>query len=138
MGILHKSAVSLGFYNDDLDPSRISEILGAEPDVGVKKGDVWKTVGGVEKVAITGSWRIGSERRSPGDVDGQIQDIFGKLESDIGVWRQLSELYQGRVFCGLFLASGNEGIRLQPETVAAIGERSLLLDFDIYGAELPD
>ncbi len=138
MGVLHKSAVSIGFYSDELDPSHISEVLGAQPTVGVKKGGVWTTSMGAEKIAITGSWRIKSERRSPGDLDGQIQEILAKLTSDIAAWRELSERYRGRIFCGLFLAGGNEGVTLEPETIAAMGERGLLLDFDIYAPELPD
>jgi len=138
MGVLHKSAVSVGFYSDELDPSHISEVLGAQPTSGVKKGGVWTTSMGVEKIAVTGSWRIKSEHRSPGDLNGQIQEILAKLTSDTTAWRGLSERYQGRIFCGLFLASGNEGVRLESETISAIGERGLLLDFDIYGSELPD
>jgi hypothetical protein len=38
----------------------------------------------------------------------------------------------------LFLASGNEGLTIEPETLVRVGERGLLIDFDIYGQELPD
>lgn len=138
MGVLHKSAASLGFYSDELDPSHISEVLGAQPTVGVRKGGIWNTHSGAEKIAVTGSWRLNFERRSPGDLDGQIQEILAKLTSDTAAWRVLSERYKGRIFCGLFLASGNEGISLEPATITAIGERGLLLDFDIYGSEMPD
>ncbi|WP_430416378.1 DUF4279 domain-containing protein [Parasphingorhabdus sp.] len=138
MGVLHKSAASLGFYSDDLDPSHISEVLGARPTVGVRKGGVWKTATGAEKIAVTGSWRLSFARRSPGDLDGQIQEILAKLTSDTAAWRLLSERYNGRVFCGLFLASGNEGIRLEPRTITAMGERGLFLDLDIYGSEMPE
>lgn len=138
MCVLYKSAASLGFYSDDLDPSQISEVLGAQPTVGVRKGGIWKTGKGVEKIAVTGSWRLSFERRSPGDLDGQIQEILAKLTNDTAAWRLLSEQYNGRVFCGLFLASGNEGVRLEPRTVTAMGQRGLILDLDIYGSEMPD
>lgn len=40
MGILRKSAATVGFCGDDLDPVEITLSLGAEPTVGVRKGDL--------------------------------------------------------------------------------------------------
>ena len=68
MGGLHKTAASIGFFGDDLDPVEITTALGAEPTVGVRKGGVWHTKAGVEKVASQGSWRVEAERREPGDL----------------------------------------------------------------------
>ena len=72
MGELHQTSVSLRFFGDDLDPDEITAALGASPTVGVRKGGVWLTSRGVEKVAGTGSWRRHVERRQPGNLDGQI------------------------------------------------------------------
>ncbi|MGY4396274.1 hypothetical protein ACVWZA_001447 [Sphingomonas sp. UYAg733] len=138
MGMLQKSAASLGFYGDDLDPGRITTALGAEPTVGVAKGGIWLTNSGWEMVAHTGIWRIVAKRAEPADLDGQINRILASLTSDLSVWRPLADRYRGRFFCGLFLASGNEGLALEPRTLASIGERGLVLDLDIYGKDLPD
>ena len=135
MGILHKSAASLGFYGDDLDPAEITQQLGGEPSVGVRKGGVWKTVSGAEKIARTGSWRLRAERREPANLDHQIHELLHGLTEDLGIWRSISERYRGRVFCGLFLAESNEGFTLAAKTLARIGERGLLVDFDIYGPD---
>jgi hypothetical protein len=104
----------------------------------VRKGGVWRTKIGVEKVAAQGSWRIVAERREPADLDGQINNILDGLSKDLTAWRAYSLRYRGRVFCGPFLASGNEGLTLQSETLARLGERGLLIDFDIYGMEEPE
>lgn len=134
MGILHRSAASLNFYGDDLDPEELSQCLGALPDVGVRKGDAWRTRGGVEKIARTGSWRISAEDREPEDLDGQINSLLDGLADDFPAWRSFAERYRGRIFCGLFLESGNEGLALRSSTLTRLGERGLQLDFDIYSA----
>jgi len=138
MGILQKSAASIGFYGDDLDPAEITAALGAEPTVGVSKGGQWKTKSGAVKIAVTGSWRIEAERCEPGDLDGQINGLLDNLSNDLVAWRSFSQRHQGRAFCGLFLGSGNEGLTLRSYTLLRLGERGLLIDLDIYGLDQPE
>ena len=135
MGALHKSAVLIGFYGDDLDPAEVTAALGAEPTVGVRKGESRILKSGAAKIAPTGSWRVKAERREPGDLDGQITELLDRLSNDLAAWQSLSQRFRGVVFCGLFLASGNEGSELQPKTLARVGERGLVLDLDIYGLD---
>lgn len=138
MGTLYKSAASIGFLGDDLVPEEITAALGAEPTVGVRKGGVWRTKAGVEKVAPRGSWRKEADRREPGDLDAQINDLLDGLSDDLLAWQSFSKRYRGRVFCGLFLATGNEGATMLSGTLLRLGERGLLMDLDIYGQETGD
>lgn len=133
MGYLQKSAASLSFHGDDLDPKQITTRLGIQPTVGVRKGDIWLTARGAEKVARTGSWRLEVGSCEPEDLDGQITRLLSPIADDLEAWRVFSALYRGRIFAGLFLGSGNEGLTLQPGTMLLMGERGLLLDLDIYG-----
>lgn len=135
MGELSKTAATLRFFGDDLDPGEITSALGQSPTVGVPKGGVWLTFGGVERRAKTGSWRRTTERREPGDLDGHIAELLDPLTQDLDVWRSLTKRFQADIFCGLFLSSGNEGVSLLPSTLAAVGSRGLILDLDIYDAE---
>jgi hypothetical protein len=137
MGPIQRSAASIGFYGDDLEPSAIMERLG-RPTVGVKMGDVYLTPGGREKVARTGSWRLVAEDREPSDLDCQINALLDQLSDDFGSWRHFCSRFRGRMFCGLFLGDTNEGLSLRPETLARLGERGLLLDLDIYAISMPD
>ena len=132
MGTPDSSAASIGFYGDDLVPSEITRRLDCEPTVGVAKGGTGITEMGVEKVALTGAWRIVAARRAPADLDAQIRHLLSGFNNDLEAWRSLAGRFRGRVFCGLFLASANDGLTLQPETLLMIGERGLMLDLDIY------
>jgi hypothetical protein len=89
----------------------------------------------VEKIARSGSWRLKVERRSPGDLDAQIAELFVTLSLDLAIWKDLSTRFRADVFCGLFLRESNEGISLAPETLTAVGSRGLTLEMDIYGPE---
>jgi hypothetical protein len=133
MAIISETAVTLRFMGDDLDPSEVSRLLGAEAD-GHRKGDrrftskdghvaLWKTSG----------WILKTERAMPGDLDGQISALLGRLTDDLDVWRDLSRRYRGDVFIGLFMIEGNEGIGLSATSLQNLAERGLGIDFDIYG-----
>jgi len=132
MGIPESSAASIGFFGDDLDPSEITRQLNCEPTVGVAKGGTWTTSIGAEKAARTGSWRLVAQRRSPADLDAQIVELLSVMNDDFEAWRLLAGRFRGRVFCGVFLASFNDGLTLRPETLLMLGQRGLLLDLDIY------
>ena len=138
MGTPESSAASIGFYGDDLDPSEITRQLGCEPTFGVAKGGTWITALGAEKLAGTGSWRLVAERLAPADLDAQIGLLLSAMNDDLEAWQSLAGRFRGRVFCGVFLASGNDGLTLRPETLLMIGQRGLVLDLDIYEQSEPD
>lgn len=126
---------SIGFYGDDLNPAELTEAFAVEPSVGVRAGEPWRTAKGAEKIARRGSWRIRAERREPGDLDTQINELLDRMSEDLQAWRLFSERYRGRVFCGLFMASGNEGLTLRSDTLGRLAERGLLIDLDIYAPD---
>jgi hypothetical protein len=132
---LAKSSVSLGFWDDALDPVLVSELLECEPSVGVAKGGEWTTATGVTKIAPTGSWRLKVARREPGDLGGQIREVLSLVTSDLSRWGRLPKFEKARLFCGIFLAAHNEGSSISAETLARIAERGLSLELDIYGAD---
>jgi hypothetical protein len=138
MSTIHNTVATLRFFGDDLDPGEITSLLGASPTVGVRKGGVWLTSGGTEKVARRGSWRLNVDDRSPGDLDAQIAELFVSLTNDLTIWNALTSRFDANIFLGLFLHESNEGISLAPETLKSVGSRGLLLDFDIYGAVADD
>jgi len=83
-------------------------------------------------MARTGSWRLKSEDRVPGDLSAQIRTTLGKLTSDLNIWKMLASRFQCDCFCGLFMTEANEGLVLEPEVLAMLSARGLSLMLDIY------
>lgn len=132
MGQLHHTTASLRFFGDDLDPAELTIRLGLVPTVGVKKGGVWLTPNGSERVAQTGTWRLKATPRRPGNLDSQVQELLSGANPSLEVWHDLTMRFRSDIFVGLYLETWNDGASLEPATLAAIGERGLRLDLDIY------
>lgn len=71
----------------------------------------------------------------PENLDGQIEEILGKLTDNLVVWSKISEQFEVDFFCGLFMGGSNEGLSLSPRTLAALGERGIELGLDIYAPD---
>lgn len=135
MPVLQETAVSLRFFGDDLDPEQVTVALGHPPDAAIRRGEPWRpSRRGREVLARTGSWRREVPRRKPGDLDAQIVELLAPLTTDMTVWARLTNSFKADIFCGLFLGSPNEGDEISPQTLSAVGQRSLKLGLDIYGA----
>ncbi len=75
---------------------------------------------------------MSAERLEPGDLDAQISEILDRLNDNTDVWKGLAARFRADIFCGLFMAEGNEGISLSSETLEKLATRGLTIDFDIY------
>jgi len=121
MGEVLRTAASLRFFGDDLDPDQVTYALGKSS--------------GTFRTANYGTWLLEVERRSPGDLNGQIAELLKGTTDDLEIWRSLSQRFQSDIFCGLFLNKQMSGIDVSPQTMLTLGERGLLLDLDIEAAE---
>ena len=134
MGPVGRTRVSLRFGGDDLDPDTLTTRLDCLPTRARRAGETLPS----GHVVRRGSWHLQSELLVPGNLDAQIINLLALPTSDLAIWNELSRRYRGNLFCGLFLTEGNQGLDFEPETLTAIGARGLVLDLDIYGAEMPD
>lgn len=133
MAVLSASVTSLRIFGDDLEPDEITQLLGCKPSKSEKMGDeIIGKVTGRKRIARTGGWRLSAERLEPGDLDAQISEILDQLNDNTDVWKGLAARFRADIFCGLFMAEGNEGISLSSETVEKLATRGLTIDFDIY------
>jgi len=138
MGVFDHSVATLRFFGDDLVPEAISSLLGAPPTVGCTRGEeIHGGVTGKVHIAKTGSWRLKAESREPEDLEAQVFEILGKLTDDLGIWASLSH-YEPDLFCGLFMASGNDGLPLSSKALLALGQRGIALSLDIYDSNDTD
>lgn len=115
-------------------PDTLTLALGKPPTLSNTKGEVItnKTTGSV-RVAKSGCWIFEVARREPGDLDGQIKELFSALTEDLSAWRALAARYKPDLFVGLFLIKGNEGIELSAESIEILAARGVSISLDIYG-----
>jgi len=134
MAAFDHSLVTLRFFGDDLLPDEISALLGAAATASHHKGqELAGSHSGVVRIARTGSWRMASMRREPEDLETQIFEILDQLTGDPAIWKSLAR-FRPDLFCGLFMASSNDGVSLSPKVLLALGERGIELGLDIYDA----
>ena len=134
MGALDHSVATLRFFGDDLVPEEISALLGASPTDSCRKNQevVGKNTGTV-RIAKTGSWRLSAARREREDLEAQVFEILDQLTPDTSVWESLAR-YEPDLFCGIFMASSNDGLPLSAKALLALGQRGIALGLDIYDA----
>ncbi|MDQ1835561.1 DUF4279 domain-containing protein [Massilia scottii] len=132
MGNFDRSAACLRLFGDDLDPEGISARLGCRPSVAEIRGEVIRYPSGRERTAGCGQWRLETDRRQPEDLVGQIEWLLGQVTEDLDVWKRLGETCEIDIFCGLFMASGNDGVSLPPSIMLMLGQRGIALDVDVY------
>ena len=132
---LRQTSVSLRIFGDNLVPATISTLMEAEPTDSRVKGESVSPTGKVRQ--RTGAWFREAADRTPGDLDAQIREILEGLTSDIGVWQELTGRFACDIYCGLFMESEGDGLELQPETIALLGDRGLRLNLQLY-APVPE
>jgi hypothetical protein len=121
----------LRFFGDDLDPAELTKLLGEAPTQSWVKGEARHSTSR-HRVQKTGAWLFSVPDREPGDLDGQLNELFSKLTDDIETWRALTSRFDGNCFCGLFMRECNEGFDLDLKTIEALAARGLRIGFDIY------
>ena len=133
MAKISETAATLRIFGDDLEPDKISKLLGHLPSKSERKGDRSVSKSGNERVAKTGLWRLHATDLEPGDINAQIQEILDKLSPNIEVWNEISKNYRLDLFCGLFMKKGVEETYLTVASMSALSARNIELNLDIYG-----
>jgi hypothetical protein len=96
-----------------------------------------RTASGTPRVARTGTWIYAVERRPPGDLDTQIDAVFGALTDDLSVWRALAERYRPDLFVDLILEEVSGGITISAASLALLADRGVSLGIDVYALGAP-
>jgi ribosomal protein L19 len=134
MALIAETSIFLRYFGDDLVPDALTSALGKAPTKSTTKGEIITIKAtGRTRVARSGSWLYSVERREPGDLDGQIKELFDALTADLSVWRALAAKYKPDLFVGLFLKESNEGIEISAECLDILSSRGVSLSLDIYG-----
>jgi hypothetical protein len=128
MAQLFNSVAALRIFSDTLDPDEITRILGCAPTKAHIKGHIrYRTT-----VHNTGGWILEATDQEPANLDAQVAELLGRVNTDLAVWSALSKEHAIDLFCGFFMADTNEDLVVSAETMKLLCERGIRLGFSIY------
>ena len=125
-GPVDRWKVALRVYGEELDPDRISALLGCEPSSAARNGTPFPK---------KGRWIYEIDSKDcdeNDDVDNGVRMLLARLPSDPDVWASLANTYSVDVFCGLFITSPNRGFGISTEVSRLLSDRGLQIGFDLY------
>ena len=140
VGSLDDYRIALDILGDDVDPDKISRMLGAEPTKSHRKGDAIRGADGTfRRRAISGRWSIERSSRDINEPDfgTSLRELLDLMTDNLDIWNRLSDQFDTGLCCGIFLTDSNSGFTISPELMSALSDRNLYLGLDLYGPELP-
>ncbi len=133
MPALNQSVAALRVHGDFFCPQYITHMLGCEPTYTHSKGETGRSkASGSTWIRRHSIWTLSAEDRKPADLDAQVTELLGKLTQDLSVWEALHKEHEIFLSVGLFMEKGNEGVSLSPVILLALGQRGIMIEFDIY------
>ncbi|MBT2748233.1 MULTISPECIES: DUF4279 domain-containing protein [unclassified Lysobacter] len=134
MSSLEHTAACLRIWGEELIPDELTHALGAQPSFSHLKGDtiVVNARTGAGRIAKTGAWQLTLEKRTPGDLDEQIDELFARLNHAPALWASLQSRFELDLYCGLFMDTSNDSAAISPRNMRLLGERGIELRLEIY------
>jgi hypothetical protein len=127
---------SLRVVGHDLVPGEITRLLGVVPTQAHAKGEPTDIGRGRTSPALTGVWALTAAPND--DLDVQVHQLLAATTADLATWRDVASRFRIDIFVGVVIVDGHEGFVLKPATLAALGERGIELDLDLYSAAEDD
>ena len=132
MDNLQRAIVSLLIDGDDLVPAEVTKTLRSSPQLGVVKGQAYLVTDGRTIEAKTGMWQFRGDWESSPHLDRQIGDILSALTSDISAWKEITTRFHCHISIAGYFHDWTGGMKLSPDTLKLLADRSLPIDFDLY------
>jgi len=123
--------IELRVTADDLDPERITRMLGVPPAVAARRGEAID-IGGIPVVQRTGVWAYALPASSEWELDDAIDTLLDRLPHDPALWESLASWANVAVICGLFIHDTDRAADLAPDTLARLAERRLALILQMH------
>ena len=129
-GDIDRIEIELRVSADDLDPDRITRMLGVVPSAAARR-DESVDVDGVPVTQPTGIWRYALPASPEWELSDAIDTLLEQMPADPALWESLSGWANVAVICGLYVHDVNRGADLHPDTLARLAERRLALRLEI-------
>jgi Domain of unknown function (DUF4279) len=131
-------SASLHVSSEDLDPDRITELLGRAPSRQQRKGVLLlRPDGSPRYIPRFGRWSRDLQPLDTDewDVSEVVRLLFEDLPASPEIWSQVKSLGRARVALGLSLGKNNQEFEFEPELLQFLADRSASIWFDIYGPD---
>ena len=133
MAAIARVRASLRVLGDSLEPDEVSALLGRAPTRSARKGD--KVAGSQDAIEPTGAWILDSALSERAEIEEHVEALLASVSNDMDEWSSLTDRFSASILCAAFLDQYNEGFELSPRLSQALGERGLVIAFDIYSGD---
>lgn len=128
---IERLEIELRVTADDLDPDRITRMLGVNPTLAARKGeDV--DIDGVPVTQPAGIWTYALPASPEWELGDAIDTLLERLPHDPARWESLAGWAAVAVVCDLFIHDVDRTADLAPDTLARLAERRLALSLRIH------
>ncbi len=132
---MRKTHAQLRIYHDELDPERITSLLGIEPSQIQVRGRARTTSIGKDFTPPIGGWFLSTKGiNTSRDVRRHVAWILDRLAGKDDILRSLqADGCRMDIFCYWLSADGHGDPIPSPAIMRRLGELELEIRFDIYG-----
>lgn len=125
-----KTFATLRLFHEDLDPDRVSRLLGVQPTKGHRRDDL--RPGGASPYR-TGMWSLSTEDLGSLDIREHLDHLLDVAEPRADALAQLRLAGTRQdVFCYWATTDGQGGPALDPEQMGRLANLGLAISFDCY------
>jgi hypothetical protein len=124
-----RTYATLCFYGDDLDPSRLSKLLGVEPSSSGRKGDPLRR----GRVVPRGFWCLTTrDTCASGEASAHVEALAATPGLDLQALAEAQQQYEPRLYIYWDLQDGNGGPMLTPKVLEWTARVGAELHVDLY------
>ena len=138
-GDIDRLGIALRVTSDDLDPDRITRMLGVNPSFAGRKGEEIDLHGVPVKQSI-GTWRYALPASTEWELGDAIDTLLEQLPADPALWESLAGWADVAIVCELYVHQRvphdrSHAAEVPPDTLARVAERRLALRLEIRGPQ---
>lgn len=122
--------IALRVTSDELDPDRITRMLGVHPTFAARRGEA-VDVRGIPVAQQTGTWRYALPASPEWELGDAIDTLLEQLPADPALWESLAGWADVAVVCELYVHEFARAGNVPPDTLARLAERRLALRLEI-------
>lgn len=119
----------------DGEPEKITRMLGVQPSIAHRKGDVWQLGSNHKDSPLrhgTDVWVLDSPLPKSAEEDEHIEWLLSKIRPHTAAMREVGKKYYAMISFTCFYYEYRQGIRLEKETLKELADLNIVFDFDVY------